>query len=89
MIGRLPISVSNSPCSRKEHENDGVALPVSSQLLPSGQFFLGRELILPKLAGFDADAFTLRPGEPLPHQGLGVLEAVWQVDGAWCAAWHR
>lgn len=46
---------SNFPFGRKEHENDGVAWPVSSLPLPSGQFFLGREeLILPKLAGFGA-----------------------------------
>lgn len=81
MIGRLSISISSFPCSRKEHENECVALPVPSQLLPSGQFFLGRvELILPKLAGFGAGAFAPHTREPLPRR-------VWRPGGSIAGGW--
>ena len=76
VIGKWSISFLNFPFGQKEHENDGIAWPVSSLPLPSGQFFLGREdLLLPKPA-------RLRGA---PSLGSGVLVAVPQVEDA-CGA---
>lgn len=62
---------SHFPFGRKEHENHGVAWPISSLRLPSGHFFLGREeLILPKLAGFGDGAPAVLAREALPCFGL-------------------